>query len=434
MSVVSIGRLLDLSSDLLLEVDNRFRIVDRNTKASRYFGKEEDFLSIFPSGYARVVRSLLENSRKNLQPLSLRVPVKTVEGESKTFYMRVVPVEKGFYVSLKPERKSGLAEEIINSIDYGVVLYDSRNNSIIYRNRYAREIGDIDKLMEEALSRVDETRGFRDPVEIQVGDRFFLVHMKPFSRNVEGYIVLFRDITNEKRMQELMSLVDRLTSVGIMAAALAHEIKNPLASVKILAQTLAQDLDGEKRLMAQRISRQVDRVNDLISKLLFYSKPSTSRPRYIRAKEVIEEVINILEAQASREGVSIEYIEKEDVEVFVDPKDLQQILINLVLNAIDACRGVDGCKIQIETGMSSVFADATRKYAYIKVVDSGVGIPKDKQDRIFYPFYTTKEEGTGLGLYVVHKLVKDNEGIVEVDSEPGKGTTFTLYFKGRPYE
>ncbi len=434
MSVVSIGRLLDLSSDLLLEVDNRFRIVDRNTKASRYFGKEEDFLSIFPSGYARVVRSLLENSRKNLQPLSLRVPVKTVEGESKTFYMRVVPVEKGFYVSLKPERKSGLAEEIINSIDYGVVLYDSRNNSIIYRNRYAREIGDIDRLMEEALSRVDETRGFRDPVEIQVGDRFFLVHMKPFSRNVEGYIVLFRDITNEKRMQELMSLVDRLTSVGIMAAALAHEIKNPLASVKILAQTLAQDLDGEKRLMAQRISRQVDRVNDLISKLLFYSKPSTSRPRYIRAKEVIEEVINILEAQASREGVSIEYIEREDVEVFVDPKDLQQILINLVLNAIDACRGVDGCKIQIETGMSSVFADATRKYAYIKVVDSGIGIPKDKQDRIFYPFYTTKEEGTGLGLYVVHKLVKDNEGIVEVDSEPGKGTTFTLYFKGRPYE
>ncbi len=434
MSVVSIGRLLDLSSDLLLEVDHRFRVVDRNTKAQMHLGKEEDFLSIFPSGYARVVRNLLENSRKNLQPLSLRVPVRTVDGETRTYYMRVIPVEKGFYVSLKPERRSGLAEEIINSIDYGVVLYDSRSGSIIYRNRYAREIGDVEKLIEEALSRAEETRGYRDPIEVQVGDRFFLVHLKPFTRNVEGYIVLFRDITNEKRMQELMSLVDRLTSVGLMAAALAHEIKNPLTSVKILAQTLAQDLDGEKRLMAQRISRQVDRVNDLISKLLFYSKPSTSKPRYIRAKEVIEEVINIIEAQASREGVSIEYVEGEDVEVYVDPKDLQQILINLILNAIDACRGVDGCKIQIETGMSSVFADATKKYAYIKVRDYGVGIPRDKQDKIFYPFYTTKEEGTGLGLYVVHKLVKDNEGIVEVDSEPGKGTTFTLYFKGRPYE
>jgi len=84
--------------------------------------------------------------------------------------------------------------------------------------------------------------------------------------------------------------------------------------------------------------------------------------------------------------------------------------------------------------MSTVFADTTKKYAYIKVRDYGIGIPKNKQDKIFYPFYTTKQEGTGLGLYVVHKLVKDNEGIVEVDSEPNRGTTFTLYFKGRPYE
>jgi len=334
MSVVSIGRLLDLSSDLLLELDNQLRIVDRNAKALRYLGKEEDFLALFPSSYSRIVRSLLENSKRSLQPLSLRVPVITKEGGPKTFYMKVIPVEKGFYISLKPEKRSGLAEEIINSIDYGVVLYDSRGDSIIYRNRYAQEVGNTETLIVRAISRKDETRGYRDPVEIQVGDKYYLVHIKPFSRSIEGYIVLFRDITNEKRMQELMSLVDRLTSVGIMAAALAHEIKNPLASVKILAQTLAQDLDGEKRLMAQRISSQVDRVNDLISKLLFYSKPSTSRPRYIRARDVIGEVINILEAQASREGIEIEYRENEDVEIYVDPKDLQQILINLILNAI----------------------------------------------------------------------------------------------------
>ncbi len=434
MSVVSIGRLLDLSSDLLLELDNQFRIVDRNAKARRYLGKEEDFLSFFPASYSRIVRSLLENSKKSLQPLSLRVPIMTVDGEPKTFYMKVIPVERGFFISLKPEKRSGLAEEIINSIDYGVILYDSRSGSVIYRNRYAQEVEGVEELIVKALKRRDETRGYREPIEVEVGERHYLVHLKPFSRSVEGYIILFRDITNEKRMQELMSLVDRLTSVGIMAAALAHEIKNPLASVKILAQTLAQDLDGEKRLMAQRISTQVDRVNDLISKLLFYSKPSTSRPRYIRAREVIEEVINILEAQASREGIEIEYLENDDVEVYVDPKDLQQILINLILNAIDACRGIHGCKIQVETGMSSVFADTTKKYAYIKVRDYGVGIPKEKQDKIFYPFYTTKQEGTGLGLYVVHKLVKDNGGIVEVDSRPGKGTTFTLYFKGRRYE
>jgi len=429
MSVVSIGRLIDLSSDLLLEVNEDFKIVDKNAKVSRYLKSEEDFLSLFAQGYAQIIKGLLQKSKKTLQPLSLRVPIVTHTGEVKTFYMKVIPVEKGFFVSLKPEEKGGLAEDIINTIDHGVVLYDSKNGQILYKNRYAQEVENLREIVRQALKANE--KDYKKPLEIQVGDRHYLVHLKPFSRGTEGFIILFRDITNEKKMQELMSMVDRLSSVGIMAAALAHEIKNPLASVKILAQSLARDLSGEKRLMAERISHQVDRVNTLISKLLYYSKPSDSKPRFVRAKEIIDEVAHIMRAQAHRKNIPIETMEKECVEILVDPNDLQQILINLILNAIDACSGKPNCNIQIETGMSKVLADTDDRYAYIKVKDTGEGIPKEMQSRIFYPFFTTKEKGTGLGLFVVHKLVKDNNGMIEIDSEVGKGTTFTLYFKGR---
>ncbi len=433
MSVVSIGRLIDLSSDILIEVDLSFKIRDKNRKASRYLRDGvENFLEIFPEKYRTIVEKLLYGAHRTFQPLSIRVPVITKEGGTSVFYMRVVPVEKGYFVSLKPERQAGLAEEIINSIDYGVVLFDEDTDSIIYRNKYASRFQKaLPSIVLSALEKIRNGEGIEKSLEISVDERVFLVHVKPFRRSFNGYILLFRDITGEKKMQELMSMVDRLSSVGIMAASLAHEIRNPLTSVKVLAQTLAQDLSGPRKMMAQKISRQVDRVNELITKLLFYSKPSSSRPRYIRVSEIIREVIDIMRPQADKRGVPVEYVSLEEVELFVDPKDLQQILINLILNALDACEGIPGCRVRIESGMSDVFADTNHKYGYIKVSDSGRGIPQEELERIFYPFYTTKEKGTGLGLYVVHKLVKDNEGIVEVKSAPDTGTEFTLYFKGR---
>ena len=403
--------------------------MDRNRKAIRYLPEEvENFLQIFPQKYRKIVEKLLHGAHRTYQPLSIRVPIITKDKTKGIFYMRVVPVEKGYFVSLKPEREAGLAEEIINSIDYGVILVEEDTGSIIYRNKYASRFKEIlPSLISAALKR----RASNNPLEITIGEKHFLIHVKPFRRSIDGYILLFRDITGEKRMQELMSMVDRLSSVGIMAASLAHEIRNPLTSVKVLAQTLAQDLSGPKKMMAMKISKHVDRVNELISKLLFYSKPSSSKPRYIKASDIVKEVIDILEPQISERNIRIEFDPADQVEIFVDPKDLQQILINLLINAMDACEGIPGCTIRIECGISDVFADTKQKYAYIKISDSGKGIPEEELDKIFYPFYTTKKDGTGLGLYVVHKLVKDNGGIVEVRSKQGIGTEFTLYFKGR---
>lgn len=420
--ITTIGNLIDLSSDILIELDNDYKIKISNRKFKDYFGEVQNFFSIFPSSYKDAIFKLLENAKKTLTPLNIRIPV-IIKDKQEIVYLKIFPIEKGILISIRPQKSSSISEDIINTIDYGVILI-SKEGALIYHNNYAKNYENYwDKIIKSVLGKSE--KGF----EITIGEKTFEVLQKDFERKISGKIILFRDITQIKRMSDLMSLVDRLSSVGLIAASLAHEIKNPLTSIKVLAQTLANDLNGEKKEIALRISRQIDRVNELISKLLIYTKPSKSKPTYINPMEIINEVEGILYGQLSAKKIRFYKDVIEDVEIFVDPKDLQQILLNLILNAIDAVN--EGGYIKVEVGVSGIVSNDLQPLAYIKVIDNGIGIPPDKLKEIFYPFYTTKKGGTGLGLFVVHKLVKDNGGMIEVESNLNSGTTFTLYFKGR---
>ncbi|MEO0143612.1 MAG: ATP-binding protein [candidate division WOR-3 bacterium] len=420
--ITTIGNLIDLSSDILIELDNDYKIKISNRKFKDYFGEVQNFFSIFPSSYKDAIFKLLENAKKTLTPLNIRIPV-IIKDKQEIVYLKIFPIEKGILISIRPQKSSSISEDIINTIDYGVILI-SKEGALIYHNNYAKNYENYwDKIIKSVLGKSE--KGF----EITIGEKTFEVLQKDFERKISGKIILFRDITQIKRMSDLMSLVDRLSSVGLIAASLAHEIKNPLTSIKVLAQTLANDLNGEKKEIALRISRQIDRVNELISKLLIYTKPSKSKPTYINPMEIINEVEGILYGQLSAKKIRFYKDVIEDVEIFVDPKDLQQILLNLILNAIDAVS--EGGYIKVEVGVSGIVSNDLQPLAYIKVIDNGIGIPPDKLKEIFYPFYTTKKGGTGLGLFVVHKLVKDNGGMIEVESNLNSGTTFTLYFKGR---
>jgi len=422
MSITSIGSLIDLSSDILLELDNNYNIKISNRKFKDYFGDINNFFSIFPESYRDAVLKLIENVKKTLTPLNIRIPVITKE-KQEVAYLKVFPIERGIFVSIRPQKISSITEDIINTIDYGIILV-SKEGFLIYSNSYAKNFEDYqNEIIKNVFKKQDKA------FELNIKDKVFEVVQKDFERKISGKIILFRDITQIKRMHDLMSLVDRLSSVGLIAASLAHEIKNPLTSIKVLAQTLANDLSNDKKEIALRISRQIDRVNELISKLLIYTKPSKSKPIYINPIEVIEEVEGILYGKILSKKIKFYKEINQNIEIFVDPKDLQQILLNLILNSIDAVD--EGGYIKLEVGLSGIVSNDLGQFAYIKVIDNGIGIPSDKLKEIFYPFWTTKKGGTGLGLFVVHKLVKDNGGMIEVESEVNSGTVFTLYFKGR---
>lgn len=428
--------LLDITSEALFEIGPDFTVLFVNKKIADVCGweaaelKGKSFLNLFPEQNRQAISSALEAAFRAGGILSVKVPLLTKEGVVIGGHLRVIPVElpgygRGFRASLIPRHKSYLAEEILEGLDTGVVLLDRRGR-VLYANKYAQaHLSVIPKLLEAAR------RSSPSEEEVRIEDRFYTMSAKPFKHEpgMVGWTVLFKDITDIKKMHQMMTMVDRLSSLGIIAASIAHEVKNPLAGVRVMAQALYRELEPEKREYAARIMKQIDKIDGMIKKLLAYAKPRPPHPIPFSLLSAVNEVVGVLRERAERSSIRITVSVNPSISVMADPAQMQQVLMNLILNSIEAMERGGGL-IEIEGGESTIVnPDLGKPYIFLKVRDTGPGIPPEAQQKVFYPFYTTKEGGTGLGLFVVYQLVKENGGMVEVQSEPGKGTEFIVYLK-----
>ena len=255
-----------------------------------------------------------------------------------------------------------------------------------------------------------------------------------------GTIISFRDITLIKQMQAEVLRMDRLASLGVLASGIAHEIRNPLAGIKTVAQTLEEDLDprdGRREYLA-RIIRQVNRMDDLLRTLFSYARPQSPVRRPCRLQDIINEVKGLMIQRFERANVQFEESYAHDLPLIqVDFHQIQQVFINLFLNAIDAMPAGGGLTLMarpISTVMQRVdrrgkrYQDTSRllPYAEVRLSDTGEGIAEENLQAIFDPFFTTKPQGSGLGLSIVYRIVDEHRGNIQVDSEPGQGTTFRL--------
>ncbi len=427
--------LLDITSEALFEIGPDFTVIFVNRKIADVCGWEasevrgKSFLALFPEQNRQAISSALEAAFRAGGVLSVKVPLLTREGVVIGGHLRVIPVElpgygRGFRASLVPRHKSYLAEEILEGLDTGVVLLDRRGR-VLYANRYAQShLSVIPRLLEVAK----KSSGSEE--ELRVDDRTYTMSAKPFKHEpgMMGWTVLFKDITDIKKMHQMMTMVDRLSSLGIIAASIAHEVKNPLAGVRIMAQTLYKELEPEKREYAARIMKQIDKIDGMIKKLLSYAKPRAPHPVPFNLHSVVEEVVAVLRERAEKSGIKITLSVNQSIVVTADPAQIQQVIMNLILNSIEVMEKTGGI-IEIEAGESTIVnPELGKPYIFLKVRDTGPGIPPEAQQKV-YPFYTTKDGGTGLGLFVVYQLVKENGGMVEVQSEQGKGTEFIVYLK-----
>ena len=221
---------------------------------------------------------------------------------------------------------------------------------------------------------------------------------------VINYIVVLVDLTEMVELQDRVRRADRLSALGSMATKVAHEIRNPLGSVKGLAQ-LALETAGEKEPSSQyleRVVREVDRLSSIVDELLDYSQ---RRP-------------------LSLEWVDLNEVVKESIEVarFKDRNRFLQAVLNLVVNAMQAVDPSSGV-ITVST-----YREETGRgpRLVVEVADNGPGIPPEVMEHIFDPFYTTKEDGSGLGLSITHTIVQEHESRLEADTKPGQGTTFRI--------
>jgi two-component system, NtrC family, sensor histidine kinase PilS len=236
-----------------------------------------------------------------------------------------------------------------------------------------------------------------------------------------GRIVNFQDLTELRRMEQQMRRGERLAVVGGIAAGLAHEIRNPLASISGSIELLrASPLNPDDRRLMDIVLREVDRLNALCTDLLDYARPRERLVLRVDVAALVDETLRVFAADRTLPGVTAKVTgapAAAGVEVEADPAQLRQVLWNLLRNAAEAMPegGEVGVSVTVDGGGVE-----------LSVSDSGQGIAPEDQERIFEPFYTTKERGSGLGLATVHRIVHEHGGQVSIQSAPGKGTRVTV--------
>jgi len=238
-----------------------------------------------------------------------------------------------------------------------------------------------------------------------------------------GFITLFRDLTEIQELKREVERTQRLASLGKVAAGIAHEIRNPLSSIKGFATYFKGRYKEipEDQKTADIMVQEVERLNRVIGQLLEFARPINIQKKPTSLHSVIQHSLKMIEAQAQAKNIKINTGLSPQIKdiLSVDPDRINQVLLNLYLNSIEAME--NGGTLSVNFSQ-----DENPQRTKIAVSDTGVGISKEDLVRIFDPYFTTKQSGTGLGLAIVHNIIESHKGEMRVESEPGKGTTVTI--------
>jgi signal transduction histidine kinase len=263
-----------------------------------------------------------------------------------------------------------------------------------------------------------------DTVLVANGKRYDVIvsrsHVVDPSGAVRGTVLLFQDITRMKELETQSERNRRLIRMGEMAAKIVHEIRSPLCSIELYATMLESELgEGETSRLSRGISSGILSVNNILTNMLLFSrqqKPSKSR---IDAVALIDDALRMLEPMTASRGILLERSARSSPRLDGDAELLKQVLLNVVLNAVQATNG------EGRIGVSVRDADGA---AVIEVSDEGEGIREEDLERIFDPFFSTKVKGTGLGLAIASRIMEAHGGFIRVRSEWGTGSVFELHF------
>ena len=324
-----------------------------------------------------------------------------------------------------------LHKSIIESVDTGILTVDLHGNIKSFNTgaekitgflRFKiinKKIDDVFPVLSRMLNKEDQWKqGSR--FEAADSGKILGCSLSPLvdsNREKIGNILIFQDLTVIKEMEQQIEKNKRLAFAGEMAAGFAHEIRNPLASISGPIQMLSKDLrlDQTDRKLMQIILRGKDRLEGFVKDFLLLARPKQSERKDIDIKVIIDDVLESLRFSPEwNENIEVIRNLSDQTGIYGNKAEIRQVIWNLVLNAIQAMP--DGGRLKIETTPDE------KKYLEILISDNGCGIEEKNQDRVFEPFYTTKETGTGLGMAIVNRIVESHMGKIIIKSKPGKGT------------
>jgi len=369
-----------------------------------------------------------------------------------------------FLASLELDQMRMDTDDILQHMHSGLITIDTLGR-IIYYNKTAKEIfgysakqmkgknfnqvlhkrmPELCEKLEQALS--SEQTDSRSELYIQnhLGQKIPLGISTSIllGKNAKkrGVIAVFQDLTEAKKIEERMWLQERLAAVGELSAGIAHEIRNPLASISGSVEVLKSELklEGENQKLLELILKESSRLNTILKEFLQYAKLGETSLGRVELKRIVDEVIEIVKKHPSyQEKISIrKRLDESPIYILAEENQLNQLLLNLLVNALEAMEE-KGSELLITTRSSDLEMVLDYKkenlaeelFIPLTIIDQGKGMTEEQMEKAFLPFYSTKKNGTGLGLAIVQRISNNLNGRIECKSKLGQGTAFILYLQ-----
>ena len=297
---------------------------------------------------------------------------------------------------------------ILDSLPVGVALFEG--DRLLFSNAYMRAL-DTEELV-RAVAGLERTQG-----ELKRGTAYYRWKKREIRNgHEEKRLLVFEDVTEIEKAKQRDELERRLVAMGEMALRIAHEIKNPLSSVEIFLSMLRHE--RKRKRYVEYALFGLKTIERIISNILTYTRPRQVMLRPGVLSHLVKETLDFMSASLDKEGIRIEFESLFDSTTWFDPDLMRLVVMNLLANARDAVgqRGRIGIRLKGEG-----------EYVVLTVADDGAGMEEEIKKDIFNPFFTTKEKGLGLGLFIVYNVVKAHKGYIDVESKKGEGTAFHVY-------
>lgn len=270
--------------------------------------------------------------------------------------------------------------------------------------------------------------------------RYYVYPLYTFEKEINGCILTFEDVTKEHKLREQLFFQEKNRALSQLVAGIAHEIRNPLTSIKTFVELIPHKFENEtfRKEISTHVPKEINRLNQLIESLIDYAKPLKSKKELITVNDLIQSCLILFKRTITEKGFTLSIDVPEGLRIYGDSNQLKQVMINFILNSIDALE--EKQKLQLEGVTPSnrhlplqlrISAAQSTQSITITVVDNGVGMTNEEILKATEPFYTTKAKGTGLGLALSNQYIQENDGELYIESEKNKGTAIKLHFPKR---